>query len=191
MSLTAGKLVIVSGPSGAGKTSVLKQVFEVCRRPLVHSISATTRPPRPGEQHGREYFFISREEFAQKRAAGEFLECFEVYGRGDWYGTLLSEVTPRIAAGKWVVLEIDVQGTLAVLEKFPDALTIFIQPESVAELERRLTARGTEKPDALARRIEVGRREMEQAHRYRYRVINQDFDRAVRDLCDLLEQAEH
>lgn len=183
-----GKLVIVSGPSGAGKTSVLKRVFETCRRPLVHSVSATTRPPRPGEVDGKDYYFLSSEEFARRRAADEFLECCEVYSRGDWYGTLLSEVTPRIAEGKWVVLEIDVEGTLKVLRRFPEALTIFIQPESVEELERRLRARGTEKPEALARRLDVGRREMAQASAYRHRVINQDFERAVREVCEILER---
>ena len=190
MTPSSGKLVVVSGPSGAGKTSVLRRVFDVCTRPLMHSISATTRRPRPGEVDGRDYFFLDREEFARLREEGAFLEFCEVYGQGDWYGTLLSEVTPRIAAGKWVVLEIDVEGTLKVLDKFPDALTIFIQPESVDELERRLVARGTEGSEALRRRLAVGRGEMERADRYRHRVINRDFDTAVREVCEILERDE-
>ena len=110
------------------------------------------RPVRPGrtKQDGRDYHFLSPEEFARRREAGEFLECCEVFGRGYWYGTLKSEVTPRLAAGKWVVLEIDVQGTLAVLEQYPDALTIFIRPESLEELERRLRGRGTESEEAVS-----------------------------------------
>jgi len=188
MSVHPGQLVIVSGPSGAGKTSVLREVFVRCRRPLVASVSATTRSPRPGEIHGKDYYFLSKDEFASRREAGEFLECCEVYGRGDWYGTLMSEVAPRIADGKWVVLEIDVQGTFEVVRKFPEALTIFIQPESVEELERRLIARGTEGPEQLARRLDVGRREMSQADRYRHKVINQVFGHAIEDVCRILEQ---
>jgi guanylate kinase len=181
-----GRLIVVSGPSGAGKTTLLKRMFAECRRPLIHSISATTRRPRPGEVDGVDYHFLSPEEFARRREAGQFLECCEVYGRGDWYGTLRSEVTPSLAAGKWVVLEIDVQGTMAVLEHYPDAITIFVLPESYAELERRLRDRGTESDAALARRLEVARRELVSASRYRYRVVNDDLDRATREMCDIL-----
>jgi guanylate kinase len=99
-------------------------------------------------------------------------------------------VTPSLEAGKWVVLEIDVQGTLAVLEHYPDALTIFIQPASVDELERRLRDRGTETDEALARRLEVARRELSLVDRYRFRVVNDDLDRAAQELCDILIQSE-
>ncbi len=184
-----GQLVVISGPSGAGKTTLLKRLYSTCPLPLVASVSATTRRPRPGEVDGVDYHFLSREEFARRREAGEFLECCEVYGRGDWYGTLKSEVTPSLEAGKWVVLEIDVQGTLAVLEHYPDALTIFIEPASVDELERRLRDRGTETDEALARRLEVARRELALVDRYRYRVVNGDLDRAAQELCDVLVQS--
>jgi guanylate kinase len=183
-----GQLVVISGPSGAGKTTLLKQVFERSKRPLVPSVSATTRAPRPGEADGVDYHFLSREEFARRRARGEFLECCEVYSRGDWYGTLKSEVTPSLEAGKWVVLEIDVQGTLAVLEHFPDAVTIFVLPSSPEELERRLRDRGTETEEALSRRLEVARRELTFVDRYRYRVVNDDVARAVDEICDILLQ---
>lgn len=182
-----GRLVIVSGPSGAGKTTVLRRVFETCRLPLVASVSATTRPPRPGEVDGDDYHFISQAEFDSIRRGGGFLECFEVFGRGYWYGTLQKEVATGLSAGKWVVLEIDVQGALAVLEKFPDAITIFVQPESVAELERRLRGRATETEDAIARRLEQARVELSSANRYRHVVINDQIDRAVREMCDILE----
>src|SRR5688572_5743642 len=122
-----GKLIVVSGPSGAGKTTLLKRMFAECGLPLVPSVSATTRSPRPGETAGIDYYFLSKAEFERRRQNGEFLECFEVFGRGDWYGTLHAEVAPRLQAGKWVVLEIDVQGTLAVLEHYPNAVTIFIE----------------------------------------------------------------
>ncbi|HWC90764.1 MAG TPA: guanylate kinase, partial [Pirellulales bacterium] len=148
-----GRLIVVSGPAGAGKTTLLKRMFAECRRPLIHSVSATTRQPRPGEVDGVDYHFLSPEEFARRREAGEFLECCEVFGRGDWYGTLRSEVTPSLAAGKWVVLEIDVQGAAAILELYPETVTIFVLPESYAELERRLRGRGTESDAALARRL--------------------------------------
>jgi len=189
MQTAAGKLVVISGPSGAGKTTLLKRLYVNCPRPLQASVSATTRPPRPGEVDGVDYHFLSREEFARRREAGEFLECFEVYQRGDWYGTLKSEVAPSLAAGKWVVLEIDVQGTLAVLQHYPDALTIFVRPGSVDELERRLRDRGTESEAALARRLEVARRELASIDRYSYQIVNDDIDRAVRELCEILTQS--
>ncbi len=189
MGNSAGQLVIVSGPSGAGKTTLLQRVFQECPLPLVPSISATTRQPRPGEQEGVDYHFLSREEFARRRDAGDFLETCEVYGQGDWYGTLLSEVTPSLAAGKWVVLEIDVRGTKEVLLHYPQALTIFVQPGTLDELERRLRDRGTENAASLERRLAVARRELESADIYRYRVTNDTIDRAAREICDILSQA--
>lgn len=181
-----GKLIVISGPSGAGKTTLLKRMYTECAAPLVAGVSATTRKPRPGETDGVDYHFITPEEFARRREAGEFLECFEVFGRGDWYGTLQSEVAPRLAAGQWVVLEIDVQGTFAVLQHYPDAVTIFIRPSSIEELERRLTTRGTETRDAIERRLETARRELVAAEAYRYQVVNDDVETAVGELCRIL-----
>ena len=183
----SGHLVVVSGPSGAGKTTLLRKLFEGSGR-LVSSISATTRPPRPGERDAVDYHFLSDQEFQRRRARGEFIECFEVFGRGYWYGTLESEVTPSLAAGKWVVLEIDVQGTMAVLERYPDALTIFVRPGSVDELERRLRSRGTESSDAIERRLQVARQELSCADRYRYQVLNDDIDRAVAEIVEILNR---
>ena len=181
-----GKLVVISGPSGAGKTTLLKRLYACAPRPLIVSVSATTRAPRPGEHDGIDYHFLSKEEFERRRLRGDFLECCEVYQRGDWYGTLHSEVAPRLAAGKWVVLEIDVQGTLAVLQHYPAAVTIFVRPSSLAELERRLRLRGTEDEAALQRRLDVARRELASIDRYRYQVVNDDVERAVKELCDIL-----
>lgn len=182
----AGKLIIISGPSGAGKSTLVRRLFADPPGPLETSISATTRAPRQGEVEGVDYYFLTPDDFARRRAAGEFLECFEVYEGGHWYGTLQSEVAPRLAAGKWVVLEIDVQGTLAVLERYPDAVTIFVQPESMAELERRLRARGTEAESSIQRRLEGARRELPFAPRYRYQVTNTELDQALRDLRTIL-----
>lgn len=184
-----GRLIVVSGPSGAGKTTVLKEVFARCPR-LVPSVSATTRPPRPGEVHGVDYYFLSPEEFAARRERGEFLECFEVFGSGHWYGTLESEVAPRLAAGKWVILEIDVDGTLAVLERYPDTVTLFVRPDSIEDLERRLRRRGTESEAAIQRRLEVARRELGYVDHYQYVVINRSVDQAVDDILQILKRLE-
>jgi guanylate kinase len=186
-STTAGRVVVISGPSGVGKTTVVQRLFPLCPR-LIHSISATTRPPRPEEQDGRDYHFMPEAEFARRRSAGEFLECCEVFGRGYWYGTLWSEVTTGLAAGKWVVLEIDVEGALAVLERFPDALTIFIRPESFPELERRLRGRGTESEEAVQRRLEVARRELTFAERYQHQVFNSSVDQAVEEIRAIFQR---
>ncbi|QGJ69384.1 Guanylate kinase [Planctomycetales bacterium 10988] len=183
-----GKLVIISGPSGSGKSTILRQVMQICPLPLVFSVSATTRTPRPQEQDGVHYYFLSPEKFQQKQAAGEFLECFEVYGKGYWYGTLWSEVQTNLERGQWVVLEIDVQGALEVLHHYPAAITIFVMPQDREVLETRLKARATESPEQMARRLEAAHRELDQADRYQYQVINDQVDRAVREICDILQK---
>jgi guanylate kinase len=180
-----GQLVVISGPSGAGKSTVVRELLSRCPLPLVMSVSATTRLPRRGEVEGVDYHFLTAEQFVERRQAGDFLECKEY--AGNWYGTLQSEVTAGLAEGKWVVLEIDVEGTFAVLEKYPQALTIFVHSGSVEELERRLRLRNTESEDALARRLATARRELANKSRYRYEVINHDVAQAVRDVCDILQ----
>jgi guanylate kinase len=187
---SAGRLIVVSGPSGAGKTTVLKEVYARCPR-LSPSVSATTRPPRPGEAHGVDYFFLTPDEFAEKRRRGEFLECFEVFGSGYWYGTLESEVAPRLAAGKWVLLEIDVDGTMAVRDRYPDAVTIFLRPESIEDLERRLRQRGTESESAVQRRLEVARHELSYLDHYQHVVVNRSVDQAVADIVQILNRLEN
>ena len=140
----SGKLVIISGPSGAGKSTVLKRLLDDCPLPLELSVSVTTRGPRPGEQDGVDYRFLSQEEFTRRRQQGQFLEWKEVFGRGDFYGTLNDTVTAGLNAGKWVVLEIDVEGAMMVLGQRGDAITVFLHPGSPQELEKRLRDRGTE-----------------------------------------------
>jgi guanylate kinase len=183
-----GKLVVISGPSGVGKTSILRRLLSDLPQ-LIPSVSATTRPPRAGEKDGVDYHFLSAGEFEKRRAAGEFLECCRVYGRQHWYGTLVAEVAPRLAAGAWVVLEIDVEGTLSILERYPEAVTIFVEPTRPDQLEERLTGRGTESPEAMARRLEVARRELLEAHRYQHRVVNENLETAVDSIKRILADA--
>ncbi len=184
-----GKLVVVSGPSGVGKSTLLARVLERSDLPLAMSVSATTRPPRPGERDGVDYHFLDEDDFAARRERGEFIECFEVFGKGHWYGTLASEVAPRLEKGNWVILEIDVKGALAVIEKHPEAVTVFIGPDSIQELERRLRGRETEEESAIQRRLAQAREELDAAGRYKHCVINDDLGRAVGEVCQILEKA--
>jgi guanylate kinase len=179
-----GRLVIISGPSGAGKSTIVRELLETCPVPLVLSVSATTRPPRQGEVDGQDYFFLTAEEFSRRREAGDFLECMDY--AGNWYGTLQSQVATGLAAGKWLLLEIDVAGTLAVKAKYPEALTIFLHSGSIDELERRLRLRNTESEAAIQRRLEVARRELAQKHEYKHEIINRDVPQAVREICEIL-----
>ncbi|NLF09385.1 MAG: guanylate kinase [Pirellulaceae bacterium] len=183
-----GKVIVVSGPSGAGKTSVMRRVYNRCGLPLVRCVSATTRSPRPDEVDGVDYHFLTNEEFDQRRQRGDFVEFFRVFGYDHWYGTLWSEVTPGRDAGKWIVLEIDVQGTREVVKRFPDAITIFVRPSSPEELQRRLRDRGTETGEALRRRIERAEHELAMADSYQHQVINDRLDQAVGDICNILTQ---
>jgi guanylate kinase len=185
---TPGKLVIISGPSGAGKSTVVSRLIAESSLPLVLSVSATTRPPRTGEENGRNYWFLSRDEFEQKRLRGEFLECKEVFGRGYWYGTLKETVKAGLESGKWVILEIDVQGALTVQQQFPSAITIFVHPGSMEELERRLRARKTDHEDEIRRRLDVAFDEMSLRHNYAHEVINDNIDTTVERLDSLLHQ---
>ena len=183
----AGQLVVISGPSGVGKSTVVREVLARCGDRLRLSVSATTRPPREGERDGKDYHFLTDEQFAQRREAGDFLECIEVFGRGHWYGTLWSEVRSSLEAGQWVILEIDVEGAQDVLERFSEVVTIFILPGDLAELERRLRSRGTESEEAVQRRLSVARRELEQANQYQFQVVNQTVAGAVEKICQILE----
>jgi guanylate kinase len=179
-------LIVVAGPSGVGKGTLLKRVFAESELPLTLSVSATTRPPRPGEVDGVQYHFLSPNEFETKRKNGEFLECFEVFGKGFWYGTLRKDVDEALRNGKWVVLEIDVQGARTVKEQFPDAVTIFIEPKSVDVLKERLHRRGTETDEAMQHRLKVALEELEHADEFQYRIVNDDLSKAVKEFIDKL-----
>ncbi len=189
MSESPGRVIIVSGPSGAGKSTLVRRLLEYSPAPLVLSVSATTRPPRSGEKDGVHYHFLSREAFTRLREENAFLECFEVFGRGYWYGTLQSEVEAGLKAGKWVILEIDVDGAAAAAAHYPDAVSFFIWPGSFEELEDRLRKRSTNTPEDLARRLEVARRERAAVDRYHHVIVNQDIEQAVRRMSLLLGEA--
>ncbi|MBX3438854.1 MAG: guanylate kinase [Planctomycetaceae bacterium] len=180
-------VVVLSGPSGSGKTTVVSRLLAESPVKLIKSISATTRPPRPNEIDGEDYYFLSPQEFEERRQAGAFLECAEVHKSGYWYGTLLSELRRAAAADGWVLLEIDVEGALAVMQRYPDAVSIFLStpPE---EYERRLRARGTEGEAFINRRLQTAERELTFAGRYRYQVVNGRLEDAVQEICRILEK---
>jgi guanylate kinase len=182
------RLVVVSGPSGVGKTTVVRRLYELCSLPLVAGVSATTRPPRPGEVDGVDYYFLEADDFQRRRENGDFIECFDVFGRGYWYGTLKSEVNRALEKGNWVVLEIDVQGAAQVMQLYASAITIFVLPGSEEELERRLRGRATESEEAVLRRLQQAKQELQLADRYRHQVVNDVVDRAAREICDILNR---
>ncbi|MEZ6058572.1 MAG: guanylate kinase [Planctomycetaceae bacterium] len=180
------QVVVLSGPSGSGKTTIVHRLLQESPVRLQMSISATTRPIRPGEVNGRDYYFLSPQEFETKRLNGEFLEFAEVHRSGYWYGTLTSELDRIRESGAWALLEVDVQGALSLIDRYPDAVSIFLMTPSVDEYEQRLRARGTEEEAVIQRRLQTARNELESATAYRYRVVNDQLDRAVREICDLL-----
>lgn len=180
-----GKLFVVSGPSGVGKGTLVGKLKD--RDDVWVSVSATTRAPREGEQEGREYFFMSREEFLSKADEGGFIEWAEY--SGNCYGTPADKVEEQLEAGRNVILEIEVQGALQVKEKLPEAKLVFIEPPSMEVLEKRLRGRGTESEDAIARRLDVARVEMGEKMKYDYTLVNDDLDRAFQELTSYMESA--
>ena len=180
----AGKLFVISGPSGAGKGTLVNRVMGR-RDGTWLSVSATTRLPREGEVDGVSYFFLTDDEFDAKIEEGDFLEWANVHGRR--YGTLRSVVLEKLEQGIDVILEIDVQGALQVRENHPDAFLIFIKPPSFEELERRLVSRGTETAEQIAGRLEVAKLEMEQEKCYNTSLVNDELERATEELLEIMD----
>jgi guanylate kinase len=179
-----GRLFLVTAPSGAGKTSLVRALLK--DHPNIHfSISYTTRPQRPTEQDARDYHFVDKARFKQMIAAGEFLEHAEVFD--NYYGTSRASVEHDMAAGRDVLLEIDWQGAAQVRKLLPEAISIFVLPPSRAELERRLRTRGTDSDAVIARRLRDAVADMGHWAEFDYVVVNQDFDRAVADLRDIAD----
>jgi guanylate kinase len=175
---------VITGPSGAGKGTLIRRLLE--RQPeLEVAVSATTRPMREGEQNGREYWFLTEEEFVTRIEAGGFLE--HVTFVGGRYGTLASELDRIGADGKVCILELETEGALRVQEEVEHAVTLFIAAD-VPELERRLRARATESSGEIGQRIAIAREQLEQAYRFRYMVRNDDVERATEALSALIER---
>lgn len=182
--MRTGNLFIVSGPSGAGKGTLVRAMLE--RVPdLWLSVSATTRSPRPGEREGVHYYFLSRKEFDRKAEDGGFLEWAEVHGNK--YGTPRDTVQRAIAAGKQVVLEIDPQGAWQVKERMPESVLIFIEAPDMEELRRRLRGRGSETPEQIETRMATAIREMELAGMYDFVITNDDVSRATDELVSIID----
>ena len=174
-----GMLLVVSGPSGVGKGTIVKRIMENDPS-IVFSVSATTRAPREGEVNHRDYHFVTEAKYDELVAQDAFLEHAEVHGHR--YGTLKSEVEKRIADGQNVLLDIDTQGALQVMEKAPDAVSVFILPPSFQELERRLRGRQTETEADILRRLANARAEVKLLPRYTYALVNDDLDQACRTM---------
>lgn len=180
-----GILFVISGPAGAGKGTLRGELFKAVPG-LDWSVSCTTRAPRAGEVDGRDYHFVSRDEFERSVAEGAFLEWAEVHG--NFYGTRASDVEASLDAGRDIVLEIDVQGMEEVVRRMPDAETIFITVPSIEVLRDRMIGRGSETDESLERRLRDAEVEMARAAEYRYVIVNDDAARASRELIDIVSE---
>jgi guanylate kinase len=175
-----GQLFVISAPSGAGKTTLIRQVMARFAE-LTYSVSHTTRPPRAGEVHGKDYFFIDAARFEQMIRAGDWLEWAKVHGH--YYGTSRDFVEKQLAEGRNLLLDIDVQGGRQIMASGLDPVTVFIMPPSLEVLKQRLSDRGTDSAQTIALRLENARQEISQKHLYRHVLVNDDLETAVEELC--------
>lgn len=178
-----GILYVISAPSGAGKTTLCKEVIDIFPA-LRHSVSYTTRQARPGEVHGRDYFFVTREDFEQMVAAGEFAEWAEVHG--NLYGTALKTLDGFRTNGVDVILDIDCPGARQLKERYAGGVFIFILPPNFNELRRRLDFRNSDSAEVIARRIECAASEIRESRRYDYIIVNDVFSKAVEELKSVI-----
>ncbi len=176
--------VILSAPSGGGKTTIARALL-ARRQDLGYSVSCTTRTPRPGEVHARDYYFMTRAEFIAEREKGAFAESAEVHG--NLYGTLRSEVERVMASGRHVVMDVDVQGAVQFQRAFPQAVTIFILPPTAEVLLDRLRARKTESAAQLAARLQSALQELQQVDEYEYVIVNDELERAVSSVESIVD----
>ncbi len=181
-----GRLIVLSGPSGSGKSTIVRRTLATGDVAVRKAVSATTRPPRPGEVDGVNYHFWTSEQFDQAVRADAFLEWAQVYGQR--YGTLHSEVDRYLEQGECVLLEIDVQGAMQIRRLYPDCVLVFLRASSLAEYERRLRGRRTESDAEVERRVLAVQQELAQAPAYDYEVINDDLEEAVRMFRQLLQR---
>lgn len=185
--MTKGKIIILSAPSGTGKSTIISRLMDYQDLKLGFSISATSRAPRGEEKDGREYYFLTSEEFHKRVENGEFVEWEEVYA-GTCYGTLVSEVERVTGSGRNLIMDIDVKGALNVKKRYgKDALSIFILPPSVEELERRLRARSTDSEESIARRLDKAEYEMGFSDKFDRRVVNDSLDSCCSEVKKLIE----
>ena len=182
--IETGRLIVISGPSGAGKSTVVAAAIEG-RSDVCFSTSVTTRAPRPGEVHGREYFFIDRERFHEMAQGGELLEFAEYVSNA--YGTPRAFVEEKLREGVNVLLDIEIQGARQVREKMPGAVMIFIAPPSLEVLEKRLRGRGTDTEEAIAGRLRRARQEYGEADFYDYLIVNDDLETAAHALAAIID----
>lgn len=183
-----GIIIVVSGFSGAGKGTLMKKLTEAYDTYAL-SVSMTTRAPRPGEQDGRDYFFVSREEFERRIGQDGFVEHAEYCG--NYYGTPRDYVERQLEAGRDVILEIEIQGALEIKKKFPTALLLFVMPPSAAELKKRLTGRGTETEEVIDRRLRRAVEEAQGIEEYEYIIVNDDLDTCVKEMHSLIQGAHN
>lgn len=187
--MKTGQLIVISAPSGCGKSTLINKIYKDELLKLVFSVSCTSRNPRAGEIDGKDYYFISDEDFVRRIENDEFIEWEEVYA-GTHYGTLKSEVDRAHDEGKNLLLDIDVKGGVNVKKMYADkAVTVFIQPPSLKELERRLRSRGTEDEESILRRLNKAEYELQFASQYDHVVINDNLDIAAKELRDILFQS--
>jgi len=180
------KLIVISAPSGTGKTSVIKEILRMNQDKLIFSVSATTRPKRPNEIDGVDYYFLTEEEFKKKIENDEFIEWERIYDY--YYGTPKSEIERAKNLGKDILFELDVNGSLKLKKLFPDAHLIFIVPPSIEELENRLRKRNTETPETFKKRIDRAKMELEQAKHFDYEVKNYELDTAIKEVNEIIHK---
>ena len=181
----SGKLIIFAAPSGAGKSSLIKKIIKDSENNLELSVSATTRLPREGETHGEDYFFINEKEFNELKSNQAFLEFADVHGHQ--YGTIKSFVDEKLKDGINVILDIDVQGFTQIQKAIiKDIISIFIIPPSLDELKKRLVLRGLDSNDAIDKRLENARKELQQAENFDYLVLNDDFNMAYNEITSII-----
>ena len=181
-----GLLIVYSGPSGVGKSTILHEVLKDESLNLEFSVSMTTRLPREGEVDGKDYFFVSKETFKKAIEDDKFLEHARYVE--NYYGTPRDYVEQERNKGKNVILEIDVQGGLQVIEKCSDCISIFVMPPSIDELRNRLSGRGTEKEEVVNKRIDQARREIKQGSVYKYHVVNNEIETSIKEVSDILKK---
>ena len=176
-------VIVIVGPSGVGKGTLIRELQD--RIPeLAYSISATTRKPRPEERDGTDYYFLSEADFQAKVTAGEFVEHAQYSGH--WYGTLRSEIDRHLAAGKPVILEIELQGARQIRERLPEALEIFIAPPSLKALQARLVGRGTDTPEQVAKRLQTAEQELAARDEFAVQVVNDRLEDAITELTGIV-----